>query len=76
MPARLALMQIRTPPPPTQRGFTQSVINGDSLDIGRIGHDPHWYGDLYHNLTRMSWPRFFAWFAVTFLAINLLFAIL
>ncbi len=61
-----------TPPPP--RGFSQSIIDGDSLDIGRIGHEHHWWGDLYHNLTRMSWFAFFGWFALTFLIINLLFA--
>jgi len=69
-------MQITPPPPPEQRGFTQSVINSDSLDVGWIGHDPHWYSDLYHHLTRMSWPAFFGWYALTFLLINLLFATL
>ncbi len=62
--------------PRPQRGFSQSVISADSLDVGRIGHDPHWYGDLYHTLTRMSWAAFFGWFALTFLMLNLLFAAL
>jgi len=64
------------PTPPPQRGFTQSMIESDSLDIGRIGHDWNWYGDLYHNLTRISWPAFFGWFALTFLVLNLVFAAL
>ncbi len=68
-------MSIKSNPPP-QRGFAQSVIDGDTLDVGRKGHDPHWYGDLYHSLTRMSWPAFFAWLAFTFLMLNLAFATL
>jgi len=46
------------------------------VDVGRIGDDRHWYADLYHSLTSMSWPLFFSWFALVFFLFNLMFAAL
>lgn len=42
--------------------------------IERVGLEGRWYDDIYHRLTRLSWPRFFLLFSGFFLAINLLFA--
>ncbi|MCW2273376.1 potassium transporter [Rhodoblastus acidophilus] len=38
------------------------------------GLKPSLFGDLFHNSMRLSWPAFFAGFAVYFLTMNLLFA--
>ncbi len=58
------------------RNFTESVIGNDRLDIVMIGADRPLLGDLYHNVTRLSWPIFFAAFASVFLIFNVIFAAL
>lgn len=56
------------------RRFAETIIGDDGLDVGRIGGDAQVFGDLYHRLTRMSWPWFIACFVGVFVAINLVFA--
>lgn len=58
----------------TPRRFSETIIGDDGLDVGRIGGETHWWSDLYHNLTRMSWPVFLLCFAVLLLALNVIFA--
>lgn len=60
----------RRPP----RRFSETIIGDDGLDVGRIGGETHWWSDIYHNLTRMSWPVFLACFALVLVALNVVFA--
>ncbi len=58
------------------RDFTQSIIGNDRLDIDMIGAERPFLGDLYHTLTRLSWPVFFVGFIAAFIAFNFAFAAL
>ena len=52
---------------------TKLVKIGDRAFLTK-GVDASFFGDLFHNSMRVSWPAFFGGFAIYFLTMNLLFA--
>ena len=55
-------------------GFSQSLMQRDTLEVRVLGRRPTGFGDLYHGLIRLSWAKFFAGFVVAFLLLNVVFA--
>lgn len=61
-------------PAPPPRTFSDALVNRDRADVRPVGIRRRFSTDVYHSLIGMSWPRFFAAFALVFAAINAAFA--
>ncbi|MEO1070469.1 MAG: ATP-sensitive inward rectifier potassium channel 10, partial [Cyanobacteria bacterium J06638_6] len=60
-----------------QRQFPQRIVtrDGEAPAIVRLGEVRSPWQDLYHQLLRLSWPAFVVVLALSYLAINTLFAL-
>lgn len=57
------------------RDSKKRLLNRDgSFNVSRLGLNPLAAFSLYHALLRISWPRFFAFVLISYLAANLIFA--
>jgi len=53
------------------------LIARDTADrVIRLGAKREWFGDLYHHLLTIGWPHFFALGSLTYIAANIVFALL
>jgi len=65
-----------TPPDGVEAHLAHLVVHGTADEVVSIGLERPWFDDIYHRILRMSWPRFFALGAASYLVANLFFAAL
>ncbi len=56
----------------TQRGAIKMSLG--KTEVTKLGETGSHWGDIYHSIMRMSWPRFFSAAIMVYLLVNLLFA--
>jgi len=68
---------LRFEPPDGGRPHLYHLIARDTADqVVRFGVEREWFGDLYHRTLTIGWPHFFALGSLTYIAANIVFALL
>ena len=75
--ARNRTAPLRSAPPDGGEVHLFHLIARDTADrVVRLGLEREWFGDLYHRILTMRWWGFFAIGSATYIAANLVFAVL